>query len=166
MHMPQTILYGALETELAGASADRDRLWIPLDELERSTGWTAKPEGLCRDEVCVPVPAARQAEWFERSEMGGGDPDGSAGGAGGKAPRGIDAGRLDFAAFAAHLGHAIARDEDRGIWSFGPPADRGAASGGGPVMAPDVRLPDLDGALHSLSDYRGKKVLLYCWSSW
>jgi hypothetical protein len=147
MRMPQTLLYGALETELAGASADRDRLWIPLDELERSTGWTAKPEGLCRDEVCVPVPAARQAEWFERSEMGGGD-------------------RLDFAAFAAHLGHAIARDEDRGIWSFGPPADRSAASGAGPVMAPDVRLPDLDGALHALSDYRGKKVLLYCWSSW
>lgn len=150
--MPQTLLYGALETELAGASADRDRLWIPLDELERSTGWTAKPEGLCRDEVCVPVPAARKADWFERSEIGGGDPAGS--------------GRLDFAAFAAHLGHAIARDEDRGIWSFGPPADRGAASGTGPVMAPDVRLPDLDGALHSLSDYRGKKVLLYCWSSW
>jgi len=140
--MPQTLLYGALETELAGASADRDRLWIPLDELERSTGWTAKPEGLCRDEACVPVPAARKADWFN------------------------EAGALDFASFAAHLGHAIARDEDRGIWSFGPPADRGAASGAGPVMAPDVRLPDLDGALHALSDYRGKKVLLYCWSSW
>jgi hypothetical protein len=141
MRMAQTILYGALETELAGATADRDRLWIPLDELERSTGWTAKPEGLCRDEACVPVPAARKADWF-------------------------GAGRLDFAAFAAHLGHAIARDEDRGIWSFGPPADRGAPGGAGPVMAPDVRLPDLDGALHALSDYRGKKVLLYCWSSW
>jgi hypothetical protein len=148
MRMPQTILLGALETELAGASADRDRLWVPLDELERSTGWTAKPEGLCRGELCVPVPAAHRSEWFERSEMG--DP----------------AGRLDFAAFAAHLGHAIARDEDRGIWSFGPAADRGAAAGAGPVMAPEVRLPDLDGALHALSDYRGKKVLLYCWSSW
>jgi hypothetical protein len=141
MRMPQTLLYGALEAELSGASADRDRLWIPLDELERSTGWTAKPEGLCRGEACVPVPAARKAEWFEAE-------------------------RLDFAAFAAHLGHAIARDEDRGIWSFGPAADRGAAAGTGPVMAPDVRLPDLDGALHSLSDHRGKKVLLYCWSSW
>src|SRR6476646_7945008 len=137
MGMPQTILLGALETELAGASADRDRLWIPLDELERSTGWTAKSEGLCRDEACVPVPAARAAEWFKQGEMGGR--------------------RLDFAAFAAHRGHAIARDEDRGIWSFGPPADRGAGSGAGPVMAPDVRLPDLDGALHSLSEYRGKK---------
>lgn len=143
MRMAQTILYGARETELAGAAADRDRLWIPLDDLERSTGWSAKPEGLCQGERCVPVPPARKADWID------------------------DAGRrLDFAAFAAHLGHAVARDAERGIWAFGPPADRGAASGSGPVIAPDFQLPDLDGKLHSLSDYRGKKVLLYCWSSW
>lgn len=149
MPMAQTVLYGALETELAGAAADRDRLWIPLDDLERSTGWTAKPEGLCRGEICVPVPAARKAD----------GPDG---------PDGADREqrRLDFAAFAAHLGHAVARDEERGVWSFGPPADRGAVSASGPVVAPDFRLPDLDGKLHSLSDYRGKKVLLYCWASW
>ena len=140
--MGQTILYGALETEASGATAERDRLWIPLDELEGSTGWTAKPEGLCRGEVCVPVPAARKADWLD------------------------DAGRLDFAAFAAHLGHAVARDDERGVWAFGPPADRGAVSGSGPVAAPDFRLPDLDGQLHALSEYRGKKVLLYCWASW
>ena len=147
--MAQTVLYGARETELAGAAADRDQLWIPLDDLERSTGWTAKPEGLCQGETCVPVPAAREADWFD-------GPEGAAR-------------RLDFAAFAAHLGHAVARDAERGIWSFGPPVDRGArgaVSASGPVAAPDVRLPDLDGNLHSLSDYRGKKVLLYCWASW
>jgi hypothetical protein len=141
--MAQTILYGALETEAFGATADGDRLWIPLDELERSTGWSSKPEGLCRGEVCVPLPAARKANWLDGEGR-----------------------RLDFAAFAAHLGHAVARDDERGVWSFGPPADRGAASGWGPVAAPDFRLPDLDGQLHSLSDYRGKKVLLYCWASW
>ena len=141
--MAQTVLYGALETEVAGAEADRDRLWIPLGELERATGWTAKPEGLCRAQTCVPVPAAHKAEWIDEPGR-----------------------RLDFAAFAAHLGHAVARDEARGVWSFGPPAVRGAASGSGPVAAPDFTLPDLDGKLHSLSDHRGKKVLLYCWSSW
>jgi hypothetical protein len=146
MLMAQTILYGSLETEVAGAAADRDRLWIALGDLERSTGWTAKSEGLCRGEICVPVPAGRAADWTDSIEGEGR--------------------RLDFAAFAAHLGHAVARDEERGVWAFGPPADRGAARGSGPVVAPDVRLPDLDGTLHSLSDYRGKKVLLYCWSSW
>jgi hypothetical protein len=140
--MPQTLLYGALETEMADAVADRDRLWISLDELERSTGWTAKPQGLCRGEVCVPVPTDR-ASWLDDAAR-----------------------RLDFAAFASHLGHAVARDEDRGVWAFGPPADRGAAPAAGPVVAPDFQLPDLDGTLHSLSDHRGKKVLLYCWSSW
>jgi hypothetical protein len=143
MHMTQTLLYGGQDTELAGAAADRDRLWIPLDDLERATGWAAKPQGLCRGEVCVPVPAARRADWIDD-----------------------DARRLDFAAFAAHLGHAVARDADRAVWAFGPAADRGAPGGAGPVIAPEFRLPDVDGNLHALSDHRGKKVLLYCWSSW
>jgi hypothetical protein len=40
----------------------------------------------------TPVPEASAATWIaiERSETGGGDPDGSAGGAGGRAARGID----------------------------------------------------------------------------
>jgi hypothetical protein len=141
--MPQTLLYDALETELAGAAADGDRLWIPLDDLERSTGWDAKPQGMCRGEVCVPVPAAQRSGWIDEAGR-----------------------RADFAAFAAHLGHAVARDADRGVWAFGPAADRGVVNGSGPVVAPEFRLPDLDGAMHALSDYRGKKVLLYCWSSW
>lgn len=141
--MAQTVLYGALDTEVAGAEASGDRLWIPLDDLERATGWTAKPEGLCRGETCVPVPADRTADWLDGAAR-----------------------RLDFAAFAAHLGHAAARDAERGVWAFGPPATGAAVSGSGPVMAPDFRLPDLDGRLHALSDHRGKKVLLYCWSSW
>jgi hypothetical protein len=141
--MSQTVLYGAHEAEVAGAAAEHDRLWIPLDDLERSTGWTAKPEGLCRGEVCVPVPAGRATAWLDGE------------------PR-----RLDFAAFAAHLGHPVARDDDRGIWAFGPAADRGAASPPGPIVAPDFQLPDLDGNLHALSDYRGRKVLLYAWASW
>lgn len=137
MAMAQTVLYGALETELAGATAEGDRLWIPLADLERATGWTAKPEGLCRDEICVPVPAG--AGW-------------------------LDGQRIDFAAFAAHQRHTVAHDPDHGVWSFGPSV--GASSASGPVAFPDIRLPDLDGKLHAISDFRGRKVLLYCWASW
>ena len=32
--------------------------------------------------------------------------------------------------------------------------------------APDFALPDLDGKMHSLSDYRGKKVFVVSWASW
>lgn len=145
MPMTQTILYGALESEIAGGEAAGDRLWLPLAELEQATGWTAKPEGLCRGDSCVPVPAAKRQAWLD--------------GAG-------DAQRIDFAAFASHLGHAVVRDAERGAWAFGPAATSGAPAGVGPVMAPEFRLPDLDGQLHALSDHRGKKVLLYCWSSW
>jgi peroxiredoxin len=34
------------------------------------------------------------------------------------------------------------------------------------LEAPDFTLPDLEGALHSLSDHRGKKRLLIAWASW
>ena len=33
-------------------------------------------------------------------------------------------------------------------------------------QAPAFTLPDLDGKPHSLSDYRGKKVLLVAYASW
>jgi hypothetical protein len=34
-----------------------ERLDEPPMELERRTGWTIKPEGACRGEECVPLPA-------------------------------------------------------------------------------------------------------------
>jgi hypothetical protein len=34
------------------------------------------------------------------------------------------------------------------------------------LNAPDFTLPDLDGRMHSLSQYRGKKVFLVSWASW
>ncbi|MAF12975.1 hypothetical protein CMK11_21195 [Candidatus Poribacteria bacterium] len=31
---------------------------------------------------------------------------------------------------------------------------------------PDVTLPDMDGSPVALSDYRGKRVIMYTWASW
>ena len=42
--------------------------------------------------------------------------------------------------------------------------DRSAELAG--PLAPDFQLPDLEGQLHSLSDQRGKQVLLIAYASW
>lgn len=35
-----------------------DELSVPRDRFEQGTGWTLKPEGACRGEICVPLPDA------------------------------------------------------------------------------------------------------------
>jgi hypothetical protein len=38
------------------AVAATDGLWLSAEDAERITGWTLKPEGMCRDDLCVPMP--------------------------------------------------------------------------------------------------------------
>jgi hypothetical protein len=149
---PLTILSGGRATPVArgrpapgsgGAGGDEDA-WLPRAALQEASGWELKPEGLCRDEVCVPVPPSEAATLLR--EAGG--------------ERWVD---LD--AFARHVGLPYARDRRRNIWSFGPPAyERQGHGGTGP--APDFTLPDFDGRPRSLSDFRGTKVFLVTWASW
>ncbi len=61
------------------------------DAFEAATGWTAKPEGMCKGDVCVPVPGA----------IG---PDGG----------------LDVTTVADRLGMALVADEAHGVWALGP----------------------------------------------
>ncbi|HEY0398152.1 MAG TPA: redoxin domain-containing protein, partial [Acidimicrobiia bacterium] len=68
-----------------------------------------------------------------------------------------------------HLGLAEAADADHGMVAFvsgGRGAPVGQADGPGSVEAPDFTLPDLDGNLRSLSDYRGRKVVVLAWGSY
>lgn len=74
-----------------------------------------------------------------------------------------DDGHIDLSAFAAHLGQPVVHDGN--AWAVGEAAGarRDALLS---TQAPDFELPDLDGKLHKLSDYRGKKVYLYSWGSY
>jgi hypothetical protein len=35
--------------------AATDGLWLSAEDAEVATGWTLKPEGMCRDDLCVPT---------------------------------------------------------------------------------------------------------------
>jgi hypothetical protein len=131
-----TLLFDGRVHELEGAEQRGAGLWIRRSELEAATGWELRPEGLCQGDVCIPVPSG--AQWS-------------------------DADRVSVTAFARHLRRPVLHDAAHDVWSVGPePGGSRLASG----VAPDFTLPDFEGRLHSLAEYRGKKVLLMTWASW
>ena len=67
---------------------------------------------------------------------------------------------LGLAVLAAVLGGYV---EHRG---HRPPPDLAADSGLIGQMPPAISLPDLEGKLHGLGAYRGRRVLLNFWASW
>lgn len=135
-----TIVAGLGEHEVATAQADGDDLWLPAGELPAVVGWTLKPEGLCRDALCVPVPRGREAAF-------------------------VRDGQVSLAAFWRHTERPWARSEAGDLWVFGANA-RERADELLSLRAPDFALPDLAGNMHALSGQRGKKVFLVTWASW
>jgi hypothetical protein len=116
--------------------AARDGLWVSAKDAERVTGWALKPEGMCRDERCVPLPAAA-----------------------------VKDGEVDVEAFWKKLGGPVIASEEGDAWALGAPADE-RNSTLEHLQAPDFTLPDVDGVPRSLSHLRGKKVFLATWASW
>lgn len=129
----------ALETRSLPGRED-DALWISSDALREATGWTLKPEGLCRDAACVLVSDADRAACVEGEAV-------------------------CASGLWRRLGRPVLHDEARRTWMLGEaPEDRNAQLA--TLAAPDFALPDLAGRMHSLSDHAGKKVLLSTWASW
>ncbi len=112
-------------------------LGVDEHDFARRTGWTIKPEGACKAEACVPLPArASRAD-----------------------------GRLDVTVVAERLGMPLVADDANGVWALGPEtAVTGRALTS--AVAPDLELPDAEGNPFRLSSLRGKKVVLVSWASW
>lgn len=137
MNTPFTLIDRG-QAQSVQAHRDGDQIRIPVEELQRATGWTLKAEGLCKDEQCVPV---RNREALL-------DPNG-----------------IDLASFADLLGTPLALDAEAGCAAIEDAAATKLLQQNS-LIAPDFELPDLDGKPHKLSDYRNKKVLLVVWASW
>ena len=138
-----TVLTETSATELTrttGGSHSNDELWLTASDTVAITGWSMKPEGFCKDDVCVPTPLG-DADRFVRGDA------------------------INVSAFWGLMGRPVVRSEAADVWLLGESANlRNDALLR--LEAPDFTLPDLDGDLHSLSDFRGKRVLLITWASW
>ena len=138
--MSVDVIFG--EQAFAGLDArpDRDALWLSDRDFSRVSGYSLKPEGFCKEQVCIPVPPARKGEL-------------------------VSDGRYNLAAFAGLLGRPVIHDSENSVWCVGEAAaERKRALQ--TLKAPDFTLPDLEGRPHSLSEHRGKKVFLVSWASW
>lgn len=115
-----------------------DTVRVAAAALAAALGWELKPQGFCKGDLCYPVPP--------RSDIANGD-------------------GIDLGAFASHIGRPLALDRDEKASYLGESA---AARAGQltSLQAPDFTLPDLTGRMHSLSDYKGRKVLLAAYGSW
>jgi hypothetical protein len=113
-------------------------LGVSANDFARATGWTLKPEGLCKGEVCVPVRDAAAMS------------DGTA---------------IDVAEFARVTGRNMVIDASRNVVAIGEQASSRAALMA-TLDAPNFSLPDINGNLVSLSDFANRKKLILAWSSW
>src|SRR5215831_13392352 len=138
-----TIVYDDNVTELSAAAEDAGQLWITTADLKRATRFELKPQGVCREELCFPLPKARQQEFLHR-----------------RAP----VTWFNLTAFAALVHQPMAPGAALSTWYFGLRSDQQQRLAS--LRAPDFTLPDMNGKPHSLSDFRGKKVFLVTWASW
>jgi len=140
----QTVVYDRIATDVNAETDSANDLWVTTADLTKSTRFEIKPAGVCRDELCFPLPKANKQSFIKKQ-----------------------AGQdwLNLSAFARLVHQPVARDEKHSIWLFG---ERQTVQNGflTSLVAPDFRLPDINGKMHSLSDYRGKKVLIVTWASW
>jgi hypothetical protein len=135
--MPQITLLAGHARAIDGAISD-DRLLVDPDTFRDALGWELKPEGLCRENVCVPV--------RDRDAITAGDD-------------------IDLVAAARLIGRPTVLDAQAGTAAVALESEqrRRAVES---LEAPDFTLNDLDGTPHALSDWRGSKKLLVAFASW
>jgi hypothetical protein len=140
----QTLFFNGVPSEVNALAAKPDQLWISTPDLKRVTGFEVKPEGICNDRQCIPIPDG-QTERFVTTQA--------------------NATYFNLAEFAQLLRQPAAHDAKNSVWYFGPRPEQ-QNSYVGTLDAPNFTLPDMDGKSHSLADFRGKKILLITWASW
>jgi hypothetical protein len=143
-----TVVYDDVATEISAGQTDdsSSQLWVTTADLTRATRFEVKPQGVCRDELCFPLPKARQQEFLRKDD------------------KNATLTWFNLTAFAGLVHQSVAHDAAQSMWYFGLRSDQQQKLAS--LRAPDFTLPDMNGKMHSLSDFRGKKVFLITWASW
>ncbi len=139
-----TILVENRVIEIDQTLSDPTDLWITPVDLTKLNGFVLKPEGACVDDICIPIKQSQDSSIFvTRREQGW----------------------INVTELANRLQQAYVADHDSEVWSLGaiPVQRQGFVRDG---MAPDFSLPDWQGNQVSLSDFKGKKIMLLTWASW
>jgi len=124
------------------AATDGERVLVTATDLEAGLGWTLKPQGLCKGDICVPVRA-----YPEVVDTTGGEAS------------------VDLALFARLTDQPVVIDLDEAVATFGTSATARAAQRAS-LDAPAFEATDLDGNPVRLADFEGQKKLLVAFSSW
>ena len=140
------VIYEGVLYELGGSFQPSKDLWVSMKDLTRVTRFELKPQGMCRGELCFPIPKSRTKEFVTMSPK----------------PKTT---WFNLSEFARLIHQPVAYDDAQSVWYFG---QRTEEQNGyiASLEAPDFKLPDWNLRTHSLSDFRGKKVLLITWASW
>jgi hypothetical protein len=123
--------------EVSGGVVD-GRVLIDPEELVTAIDWELKPEGICRGDVCVPVKDAQSLRVGDQ---------------------------VDLVAVSRALDRPTVVDSELGVIAVGLASEERKRALDGLVAAP-FTLPDLDGNLHELEQWRGRKRLLVAFSTW
>ena len=135
-------LITVIDTEARTVEATADptgrTFLVDAGSLPDALGWELKPSGLCQGSACVPV--------RDVGALRVGD-------------------RLDLVAVAGALGRPAVVDVEAGLMAMALSAElrRQALED---LHSPPFELPDVDGALHALGEWAGRKKALVTFSSW
>src|SRR6476646_3128622 len=118
--MTITLLSGNGPRRLEVAKAEDDEPWVAAPELPVAAGWELKPEGMCRDDICIEIPEDRRSRLVRQDAAGA---------------------LVNLSEFARLIEQPFVHDEAGEAWYFGPPSWEWQ-SRLGDAEAPDFSLPD------------------------
>ena len=139
-----TVLFNDSIVELEETLPSVNDLWVAPADLPKITGLELKPEGACVGDLCIPVKQDRDSDLFVTRD--------------GKS-------WVNATGLAKIARQSVVVDRETNVWSFGEIPDSYSTSLA-EGMAPDFTMLDRNGNEVSLSDFRGKKVIILTWASW